>query len=116
MERLKMLRTQRGLTQTQVGDVIGVSCVTIARYEAGDREPSNAKIKALADFFGVTVDYLMGRDNQPKSTKKEPIQVDELLVRNAQMLTQLSPQEWQRVQDFVQGLVAARTAKDSPHK
>lgn len=62
MERLKELRLQRGMTQTQVGDVIGVSCVTIGRYEAGEREPSNAKISALADYFGVSIDYLMGRD------------------------------------------------------
>lgn len=62
MKRLKELRLQRGMTQTQVGDVIGVSCVTIGRYEAGEREPSNAKISALADYFGVSIDYLMGRD------------------------------------------------------
>ena len=50
------------MTQTQVGDAIGVSCVTIGRYESGEREPSNAKISALADYFGVSIDYLMGRD------------------------------------------------------
>lgn len=71
MKRLKELRIQRGLTQTQVGDLIGVSCVTIARYEAGDREPSNAKITTLADYFGVTVDYLMGRD-EPATAQPAP--------------------------------------------
>lgn len=68
MERLRELRLKRGMTQTQVGDLIGVSCVTIGRYEAGEREPSNAKIAALADYFGVSVDYLMGHDEQLQSS------------------------------------------------
>ena len=66
MERLRELRLQRGMTQTQVGDLIGVSCVTVGRYEAGEREPSNAKISAFADYFGVSIDYLMGRDETEK--------------------------------------------------
>lgn len=70
MERLRELRLKRGMTQTQVGDLIGVSCVTIGRYEAGEREPSNAKIAALADYFGVSVDYLMGHDEQPQTAPK----------------------------------------------
>lgn len=66
MEQLRELRLQRGMTQTQVGDLIGVSCVTVGRYEAGEREPSNAKISAFADYFGVSIDYLMGRDETEK--------------------------------------------------
>lgn len=77
MERLRELRLQRGMTQTQVGDLIGVSCVTVGRYEAGEREPSNAKISALADYFGVSIDYLMGRDE----TEKE-LSADEKKERN----------------------------------
>lgn len=94
MKRLKELRTQRGLTQTQVGDIIGVSCVTIARYEAGDREPSNSKITTLADYFGVTVDYLMGRD--------EPVQEDQesipaYLQESYDLLLQLTPEEYAEI-------------------
>lgn len=74
MERLRELRLKRGMTQTQVGDLIGVSCVTIGRYEAGEREPSNAKIAALADYFGVSVDYLMGHDQQQETAFSSPKQ------------------------------------------
>lgn len=91
MKRLKELRTQRGLTQTQVGDLIGVSCVTIARYEAGDREPSNAKISTLADYFGVTVDYLMGRD---EPTPEERTEIPPHLMESYELLRQLTPEEF----------------------
>lgn len=91
MKRLKELRIQRGLTQTQVGDLIGVSCVTIARYEAGDREPSNAKISTLADYFGVTVDYLMGRD---EPTQEERAEVPPHLMESYELLRQLTPEEF----------------------
>ena len=91
MKRLKELRIQRGLTQTQVGDLIGVSCVTIARYEAGDREPSNAKLTTLADYFGVTVDYLMGRD---EPTQEERAEVPPHLMESYELLRQLTPEEF----------------------
>lgn len=48
--------------------------------------------------------------------KKEPVHQDELWSQNASILTQLSPQELQRVMDFVEGLKAARSVTDSPHK
>lgn len=79
MERLRELRLQRGMTQTQVGDLIGVSCVTVGRYEAGEREPSNAKISALADYFGVSIDYLIGRD---ETKKGKELSADEKKERN----------------------------------
>lgn len=79
MERLRDLRLQRGMTQTQVGDLIGVSCVTVGRYEAGEREPSNAKISALADYFGVSIDYLIGRD---ETKKGKELSADEKKERN----------------------------------
>lgn len=82
MERLRELRLKRGMTQTQVGALIGVSCVTIGRYEAGEREPSNAKIAALADYFGVSVDYLMGRDEgqpQPSPADRQRRDVEAML-------------------------------------
>lgn len=72
MQRLKELREKKNMTQTQVGDLIGVSCVTIGRYESGEREPSNDKIIALAKYFGVSVDYLLGNDKQEGEPEWEP--------------------------------------------
>lgn len=90
MQRLKELRTQRGLTQSQIGELLGVSCVTIARYEAGEREPSNAKLTTLANFFDVSVDYLMGREEPAKDgVEAYPPHLQETY----RVLSQLTPQE-----------------------
>ena len=90
MQRLKELRTQRGLTQSQIGELLGVSCVTIARYEAGEREPSNAKLTTLANFFGVSIDYLMGRDEPAKDgAEAYPPHLQETY----RVLSQLTPKE-----------------------
>ena len=103
MKRLKELRNQRGLTQTQIGELIGVSCVTIARYEAGEREPSNAKITKLADFFGVSVDYLMGRD-EPQDQNTLAGQWDEEIS----LLSQLDEQAREQARQYMQFLISQR--------
>lgn len=64
--RLKILRENRGLTQTQVAEQLQISRVNYNRYENGEREPDNATLTRLADFFGVSVDYLLGRTDEPQ--------------------------------------------------
>ena len=64
--RLKELRMQRKLRQQDVADAINCSQAVYSRYENGDREPSQDTLNRLADFFGVSIDYLLGRD-QPQT-------------------------------------------------
>lgn len=61
MERLKMLRVERGLLQKDVASIIGVDRTTYVKYEKGNSEPPIDTLSALADFYGTTVDYLLGR-------------------------------------------------------
>jgi len=60
---LKMLRLQHGLTQQELAEQLGISAVTISGYELGRREPSIEILERIADCFGVSVDYLLGRTN-----------------------------------------------------
>lgn len=62
--RLKNLRTQKGLTQTQVAHAIGVTRSVISLYENEMRQPSPDMIIALARLYGVTTDYLLGMDER----------------------------------------------------
>lgn len=59
--RLKELRKVKGMTQCEVAKVIGYSSLSYARYEKGEREPDISTLCKLADFFVVSVDYLLGR-------------------------------------------------------
>jgi len=63
--RLKNLRTSRNLTQKQVYEAIGMSAIGYQRYEYGEREPAYQKLIALADYFDVSLDYLVGRSDDP---------------------------------------------------
>ena len=60
-KRLKELRKERGLTQEDLSKLSGVSFPTISRYENGQRdEPKLTILKTLANYFDVTLDYLVG--------------------------------------------------------
>lgn len=61
MIRLRELRKKKGVTQLQVAEAISTSVSVYCRYEKGEREPSIDTIIRLADYFGVTCDYLLGR-------------------------------------------------------
>lgn len=68
-ERLKELRLAKGLTQMQVSQSTGMSLLGYQRYEYGSREPAYNKLLALADYFDVSLDYLVGRTNNPEINK-----------------------------------------------
>lgn len=56
------LRKQAGLSQEQLGDEIGVSRQAVSKWESGSTTPELDKLMSLGDFFGVTLDQLVGRD------------------------------------------------------
>jgi transcriptional regulator with XRE-family HTH domain len=68
-QRLRKLREEKGDTQKQLARVLNVSESTIGMYERGEREPNFETLNKIANYFGVPVDYLMGRTENPKSKK-----------------------------------------------
>jgi len=60
-QRLQELRTERNMTQEDFGKLLNVSQSTIAYYESGKKQPSLETISFIADYFTVTIDYLLGR-------------------------------------------------------
>lgn len=63
--RLKELREARGLTQEELADLMGVVPRQYQRYERGEGEPKLAGWIFLADFYDVSLDYLVGRSEEP---------------------------------------------------
>ena len=65
-QRIRDLREDRDLTQAQVGAAIGVSQRTYAYYESGQRMLPPQILCTLADYYGVSVDYLLERTDEPE--------------------------------------------------
>ncbi len=60
-ENLRTLRTQCKMTTAELGEVFGWANATVSHYEKGERKPTPETLVKLADYFGVSVDYLLGR-------------------------------------------------------
>jgi transcriptional regulator with XRE-family HTH domain len=73
-ERLVKLRTDKGLSQYDLAKTLGLSRGQISNYELGSRQPDYATLSKIADFFGVSTDYLLGRPNEkrPSSVAESP--------------------------------------------
>ena len=64
-QRIRDLREDADLTQKQVGEAINVPQRTYAYYESGQRMVPPRVLCALADFYNVSVDYILGRVDEP---------------------------------------------------
>ena len=63
--RIKELRKSKNISQIKLGMDLNMSQNTISRYETGEREPSISDLIRIADYFGVSVDYLLERTDNP---------------------------------------------------
>lgn len=70
--RLHQLRVRRKISCRTVAELCGMSKSTLSRYENGERCPNLAHAALLADFFGVSLDYLAGREKEPKFFSSVP--------------------------------------------
>ena len=64
---LRLLRGEKDMSQQELADALGISKSAINMYERGERQPNFETLEAIADFFNVDIDYLLGRTN--KTTK-----------------------------------------------
>ena len=62
--RLRDLREDHDKTQQQIADILGTSQTMYARYERGDNELPLRHLLTLADYYGVSMDYLLGRSDE----------------------------------------------------
>ena len=67
--RLKEIRKAKGISQLKMAMDLNTNQNTISRYETGEREPGIAELIRIADYFNVSVDYLLGRTNEPRMNK-----------------------------------------------
>lgn len=63
--RIKELRKSRHITQLKMALDLNMTQNTISRYESGEREPGIVELIRIADYFHVSIDYLVGRTDDP---------------------------------------------------
>ena len=71
-ENLRLLRKARGLRQQELADQLGISLRAYQYYERNEREPQLSVLVRIADYFGISLDELAGRENSAPG-KKEAI-------------------------------------------
>lgn len=103
-KRIKQLRESHGETQQKMAENLGVSQQTIAGWEKGQRNPSLETLSTLADYFGVSVDYLLGRTDIPNIYIHD-IEVDGKHGRMASTQKDLSPEYQEQVRAKVQNAI-----------
>lgn len=117
IENLKQAREAAHFTQMQAANALEISDGTYKNYEQGKREPNNTLLLKIADLYGVTTDYLLGREPaQPEPNPFENIKLtkeqEEEANKNYKMLT---PKDKAIVASIIQAFVAAHK-KDQPEQ
>ena len=70
-QKIKKLRTEKGLTQKDLADDIHVTFQTVSKWENDENEPDVSTIRELAKLFGCTLDYLLSEEEEIKTNIKE---------------------------------------------
>jgi transcriptional regulator with XRE-family HTH domain len=111
-EQMKRLRKNLGLTQNQLGVKVKINGRQLARYEIGQGKPSLDVLLKLADFFEVSLDFLV-TGNQKEISKKARIN-DQDLLRLLQLVDRLDKAERDKIKWFVQSVLSnSSTEEDS---
>lgn len=83
--RLKELRKENGITQSELAKSLNVSRSSIAMYENGERIPSYETLEVISDFFNVSILYLLGKESVDYSNE-ELFKINEKLSNNQKNL------------------------------
>lgn len=82
-ERIRQLRTDKGVTQQELADALGITQQAVGRWERGLATPDSSTLPRIADYFGVTVDELLGRDTKPAPiVEKKPKDLKKILEQH----------------------------------
>ena len=116
MLKLKELREKKGLLQKDVANYLKIARNTYSQYEIGAREPDIITLISLADYFGVSIDYLVGRTDNPNIT-------NDVIVESADgNITSLddaglSPDDLSRITAVIEDVVKKyRSTTDEVHE
>ena len=108
MKNLKILREKNNLTQQQMADLFGIQRPTYTRYEKGERQPDFDLLIKIASYFGVTTDYLLGKEDEP-TPKKDSL--DDVQFAFYGDVSDFTEEERRDLANFVEFIRAKRKGK-----
>lgn len=79
-DRLKEIRAEKGITQVQLAETMGVSKGTVAMWETGKREPNFETLNQLSEIFDKRIDYILGYSNDASSPQMTEEDIEQLGV------------------------------------
>jgi len=88
-DRLKDLRTEKDLLQKELAEKIGVKRTAVSGWECGTREPSISNLVKLANYFGCTIGYLIGVEDNKKTAMPIDIAVNSIENLNIEVLREV---------------------------
>ena len=115
MLRLKELRNNKGLSQAAIAERFGITQQAYANYERGTRQSDYDTLNKLADYFNVTTDYLLGRENKPASGElvKEPTENVIIYHRNGKTVEkQFTKEEMDILATMIDSLKGVQNNED----
>lgn len=104
-KKLKELRTEKLINQAQLASIMNVSKTTISQWETSKQEACFDDILKLADFFGVTTDYLLGREDDFGVVKRE-LPTDKDSEELLSLYRELMPSAQEAIKETIRQLVA----------
>lgn len=99
-QRLVLLRQENKMTQEELGKIIGVSKAAISKYEKGLVKPSVSSLWDMADFFNVSVDYLIGKSDAFTANVSDHAYISEVV----DIFEEMSNEEKEKVLMFIKKL------------
>ncbi len=114
-DRLKEIRTEKGITQVQLSEILEVSKGTVAMWETGKREPNYVTLNQLSDIFDKRIDYILGYSSDASSPKMTEEDIEQLGIWAAEENFQETMTAYLRLdaygKDAVEGLIRAELTR-----
>ena len=106
-ERLKQLRSEKGMTQVQLAQMLGVSKGTVAMWETSKRKPSFEILSKLSDIFDRRMDYILGYSDDASSPQPSEEELDQLGIWAAEDSMRETIMQYLRLDEYGKQAVEA---------
>ena len=103
-DRLKDERTQKGLTQSELARTLFLGQTSVSKYERGKQIPEMPTLQKIADFFGISIDYLLGKTDIKKYVQNDQRSnsiADDKLIEKMKNLDEESKKELEKYMDLL---------------